>query len=106
MLDGGADFAMSFQARKDDPPFQRRTWKRANPSLDAFPDLEKAIRREAGQARRDPSLLPQFEALHLNLGVSDTQQSTLLDSTTWERCEALPTAARDGEYILGLDLGR
>ena len=96
---------MSFQARKDDPPFQKRTWRRANPSLDAFPDLEKAIRREAGQARRDPSLLPQFEALHLNLGVSDVQQATLLDADTWARCEALPAAAREGAYILGLDLG-
>ena len=105
MLEGGADFAMSYQARKTDPPFQRRTWKRANPSLDAMPDLEAAIRREAEQARRDPSLLNQFEALRLNLGVSETQVATLLDADTWARLEQLPDAARDGEYILGLDLG-
>ena len=105
MLDGGADFAMSYQARKNDPPFQRRTWKRANPSLDAMPDLEKAIRREAELARRDPSLQAQFEALRLNLGVSDTAQMSLLDADTWQRLEKLPTGERDAEYILGLDLG-
>ena len=105
MLDGGADFAMSYAARKNDKPFQRRTWKRANPSLDAMPDLEKAIRREAELARRDPSLQPQFEALRLNLGVSDTAQMSLLDADTWARLEKLPTGERDAEYILGLDLG-
>ena len=105
MLDGGADFAMSFAARKDDKPFQRRTWKRANPSLDAMPDLAKAIKREVEQARCDPYLLPQFEALRLNLGVSDSAQMSLLDAATWERLEQLPDGGRDGEYILGLDLG-
>ena len=105
MLNGGTDFAMSFAARKGDPPFQRRTWKRANPSLDHLPDLEKTIRKEANLARQDESLVPQFEALHLNLGVSDTAQAMLLDADTWTRLERLPDAPREGAYILGLDLG-
>ena len=105
MLDGGADFAMSYAARANDPKFQRRTWKRANPSLDSFPDLEKAIRREADAARRDASLLPQFDALRLNLGVSDTAQMTLLDADTWERLEVQGEVERKGAYILGVDLG-
>ena len=105
LLQGGADFAMSYAARKDDPPFQRRTWKRANPSLDVMPDLEAAIRREAERARRDASLQPQFEALRLNLGVSDTAQMTLLDADTWQRLEAKPDAQMTGAYILGIDLG-
>ena len=30
LLQGGADYSQSHAARPDDPPFQRRTWKRAN----------------------------------------------------------------------------
>ncbi len=37
-------------AAKTDPPFQRRTWKKANPGLDRQPDLERAIRQEAKRA--------------------------------------------------------
>ena len=33
MLAGGADFALTYAARPNDPPFQRRTWQRANPSM-------------------------------------------------------------------------
>ena len=57
MLDGGADFALCFTAREGDPPFWRRTWKRANPSLDHLPDLEAAIRAEAKAAKRDPAFV-------------------------------------------------
>ena len=46
MLAGGADYAQSHAAADDDPPFQRRTWTKANPSLDHMPDLEAAIRKE------------------------------------------------------------
>ena len=68
-----------------------------------MPDLEAAIRTEAGHARRDPALLPAFEALRLNLGTADTEQATLLDAGTWLRIEA--DAAPDGPVVWGLDLG-
>ena len=41
-------------ARDSDPPFRRSTWRRANPGLDALPDLEAAIRREARQGAAGP----------------------------------------------------
>lgn len=105
MLNGGADFAMNFAARPNDPKFQRRTWKRANPSLDHLPEIEKVIRREADLARRDASELPKFDALYLNLGVSDTAQMTLLDADTWERLEVQGEVGITQPYILGVDLG-
>ena len=37
-------------AKKADPPFQKRTWRKANPGLDRQPDLEAAIRQEAARA--------------------------------------------------------
>ena len=67
-LDGGVGYSQIHAARPDDPPFQRRTWKRANPGLDHFPDLEATIRREARKARADPSRLAAFRALRLNMG--------------------------------------
>ena len=60
-LDGhGVGFSQVHAARPDDPPFWRRTWKRANPGLDHFPDLEAVIRSEARAARLDEAALQSF----------------------------------------------
>lgn len=100
-----ADYSQLHAAEKGDPPFQRRTWKRANPSLEFMPHLEARIRKEAEEARRDPSKLAEFEALRLNLGTPDTLQATLLDAQTWQRIEAPEGVERRGRWALGLDLG-
>ena len=104
MLDGGADYAQTHAARPGDPPFWARTWRKANPSLPAMPDLEAAIRREADLARRDPSMLASFRAYRLNQGTDDIVQSTLLDAATWQRIEG--EVERDGRPVWGLDLGQ
>ncbi len=103
MLDGGADYAQCHAAGPDDPPFQRRTWAKANPSLAHMPDLLAAIRGEAAEARRDPAMLAAFAALRLNQGTSDTEQAMLLDAGTWAHIEG--EAAREGPCIWGVDLG-
>ena len=38
-LAGGAGYAQCHAASPDDPPFQKRTWAKANPSLAHMPDL-------------------------------------------------------------------
>ena len=103
MLAGGADYAQSHAARADDPPFQRRTWAKANPSLPAMPDLLAAIVNEARQARQDPALLASFAALRLNLGTADTEVSVLLDAGLWTSIEGESTRA--GPCVWGVDLG-
>ena len=103
MLAGGADYAQSHAARPGDPPFQRRAWRKANPSLDHMPDLEAAIRNEAKQARLDPALLASFAALRLNLGTADTEVSVLRDAGLWTNIEG--EAERAGPVIWGVDLG-
>ena len=107
-LDGiGVGFSLSFAAGKDDPPFQRRTWKRANPSLDHLPDLEKVIRMEAAEAKLDPSAMQSFKALRLNMGVADVVSSVLVDADTWAGAMALPEPeSRARDYVLGIDLGQ
>ena len=97
------DYSQVHAAGPDDPPFQRRTWKRANPGLDAMPDLEAAIRREATAAKRDGSLMAQFRSLRLNQGVADTEISVLLDAGVWQGAEG--EAERSGPCIWGVDLG-
>ena len=101
MLEG--ENGVVYAARPDDPPFQRRTWKRANPSLDAFPWLEDRIREEAAEPRRDPVALAAFEALRLNKGTSDTMESHLIQPGTRKAGEG--RAAAVGDYVLGIDLG-
>ena len=105
MLAGGVDYSQVHAARETDKPFQVRTWKRANPSLDHMPDLRAAIAKEAARARQDATLLPQFEALRLNKGVSDVSQSVLIEASTWRGIEVSEPPNIDAGYILGLDLG-
>ena len=103
MLAGGADYSQVHAAPIDAPKFQARTWRRANPSLPAMPDLEAAIRKEAEEARRDSGLLASFEALRLNQGQADTEVSVLLDAAVWAEGEGL--ADRAGPAVWGCDLG-
>ena len=70
-----------------------------------MPDLLETIRDEADKARADPSLLPAFRALRLNMGVSDVLVNTLIDAGSWERVEADDLPDRAGPYALGMDLG-
>ena len=107
-LDGhGTAFQVTYAAPLDAPPFQRRTWRRANPGLDMLPDLEAVIREEAGDARVDPDALASFRALRLNQGTPDTERAVLLDADAWRRAGALaePDAEDRGGHVLGIDLG-
>ena len=104
LLDGGADYAQSHAAGINDPVFQEKTWRKANPSLRLMPWLLARIRKEAKDARKDPALLPQFKALRLNLGVSDVEVQMLIAAETWRACEG--DAEQAGKYALGIDLGQ
>ena len=104
----GTVYSQVHVARPDDPPFWRRTWKRANPGLDSLPDLEEVIREEAADAKRDPEALASFKALRLNCGVPDTVRSVLLDADAYREAErpAAQAPPRNGPYVLALDLGQ
>ena len=103
MLHGGADYSQLHAARENDPPFQRRTWKKSNPSLDQMPDLERAIRRDAAMAKLDESQLASFQALRLNQGTSDVVRSVLLSADVWRAAEG--DAEPKGKCYWGADLG-
>ena len=103
LLKGGAAYSQVHATRRDDPPFQMRTWRRANPSLDHLPSLAAKLREEAPGARVDPGLLAAFRALRLNAGTADSEVSTLLDAGLWQRIEGV--AAVEGRPTWGVDLG-
>ena len=103
MLAGDCGYWQVHAARAHDPPGQRRTWKRANPSLDHFPSLEARIRREYAAAKRNPSLMASFVALRLNGGTSDVAEAHLLEAGEWLAVEG--TAPLEGPSVWGIDLG-
>ena len=63
----------TYQADADADPFDEAQWHRANPSLRFMPELAATYLEEAEDARDDPSLLPGFKALRLNLGGADVE---------------------------------
>lgn len=90
-------------AGREDDPFDADTWRAANPSWDALPDLREAIRREAEAAKLDPELLPQFQRRRLNLPVTPDAR-TIVAAAEWELLEH-GQAERIGPCYLGADLG-
>ena len=77
-------------------PFDPAQWANANPSLKHFPSLVEVYQREAEEAMGDPSLLPEFLALRLNLGTVDHEIHTLVTTEQWQRWRSRHTAASDG----------
>ena len=100
-----AGYRQVHAAGPGDPPFQVRTIRRANPSLDHLPSLKARIRQEITDAKIDPDSLASFKALRLNQGVSDVARSVLVDADAWARAEGIEWRGRSGGYVLGLDLG-
>ena len=100
-----APYAQTHAAPADAPPFQRRTIRRANPSYDHLPSLQRQLATEAADARRDPDALASWRALRLNQGTHDVSRSVLVDADTWAGLEA-PGGEPRGGYVLGLDLGQ
>ena len=98
-----ADYRQVHAARPSDPPFWKRTWARACPSLPYFPDLEAKIRAEAKKAKRDPAALASFKALRLNLGTSDIIEAALIEAEEWARAEGVADPV--GPCYWGVDLG-
>ena len=103
MLAGnGVGYAQVHAAGENDPPFRMTTIRRANPSVDHLPSLKQELREEAKAAQSDPAMLAAWRALRLNQGVSDIQESYLLDAGTWSRIEG--DAPVEGRPVWGVDL--
>ena len=71
-----------------------------------MPDLRLAIERDASKARDDASMIPRFESLRLNKGVSDVVEALLISAGAWRSIEAAQPPDVKSNYILGIDLGQ
>ena len=103
MLRSADTYTQLHAASKESPPFRVGTWKKANPSYRYLPSLRAELKAEAELAARDGVVLQSFKSLRLNMGVSDVVSGVLLEADVWENIEG--EAEREGEYVLGLDLG-
>ena len=98
-------FAQVHAAAKGDKPFTLATLRKANPGLDhGLPHIE-TLRAEARRAAKDGGELATFQALRLNMGVSEISENLFFDDPeTWAAAEAQGLADPDGRYALGIDL--
>ena len=100
-----ADYTQVHACEKTDPLFHKASWAKACPSLrHGMPSLLAEIRAEAVRVKKNPSLLPSFKALRLNLGTAPVARNHVLDAETWQAAES-STVERSGPYVLALDLG-
>ena len=107
LLQGGttaSTYVQMHAAGADDPPGHRRTWRKANPSIDAMPHLEQAIRDEYRAAMRSESMMRAFKSKRLNMGTGETSRESLIDAETWRDAEVDIEPAAVGGYILGVDV--
>ena len=74
-----------------------------------MPALMAVYEREAREAEADPSLLPAFRALRLNLGTTDTATERLVGLADWilvaPSGEIADPPARSGPVCVGFDAG-
>ena len=72
-----------------------------------MPTLRKQVKRYAKRAKKSPSVMASYRALHLNLGVLDVDRPHLIDPESWLQVEVktkhLPPAT--GPCVWGFDLG-
>ena len=99
-----AEYAQIHACERDDDPFDKVNWDKANPSLGHMPALYETIEQESTRARMDPARLASFEALRLNKGVPDHVESTLVTAQAWLNAEIETVEIGEG-YVLGIDLG-
>lgn len=110
LLNGQADWVANYTA-PDNLPFHKvATWRKANPSMDDFPQLKDALKRECAMAKDDPVAEQAFRSMRLNAGVPVADVEQLCTTEQWrsveKRAGQLSQAERRrGQLVLGVDLG-
>lgn len=92
-----------YTAPVDDPPFQVKTIKKANPAYGDFLNAEE-IKKVASEAKRMPARESSYRNLHLNQRVN--AESPFIDPALWKANGRNPQEAafKGGIVRIGLDL--
>ena len=107
MLDDGDGDGVVVKTLAADPGQPWDKWSTVlacNPMIRCNPSLRKTIKRELLAARKNSHLRPTYEAYRLNLH-RQTNMTMLLEVEDFKRVEARPVPPREGNPIVGLDLG-
>ena len=80
------------------------TIRKCNPLTAVNPRLRRTLLRERDEARRDDRLRARFLSLRLNLPTR-TDGRELIPAHQWEAVLERPVPPREGQPVLGLDLG-
>jgi phage terminase large subunit-like protein len=91
-----------YTAPPEADPWNKRTWKKANPALDDFLSTDH-VRRMASQAQRMPAKENSFRNLVLNQRVA--AEARFLTASTWRECGAEVNIPPGARVYGGLDLG-
>ena len=96
MLSDPEVLSIVYAAAADDDPLAWSTVVKANPSLRVMPALRKELRKEMRLAALDPAALASWQALRLNMGVEDCEQTNILiTADTWKSIEGdVPASGR------------
>ena len=98
------DWERVHSAELTDDPLDLESYRAANPSLAAMPELEAAIVAEIEMARREPMLLQMLRSRRLNLATPDTAESFLLSAENYLALEGEAETV-GSPSIIGFDLG-
>jgi len=79
--------------------------QKCNPLMWKHKKSRALLLRERDEARSDPMLKAYFISYRLNQPIGDETQM-LLTLEDWDRVIARPVAAREGEPVVGIDLGQ
>ena len=77
----------------------------ANPSWKYLPTLQRELKKEMQDAKKNTALLSSYKSLRLNMGLPDVDKSVLLDAELWKELETSGQPMREGVCIWGVDLG-
>ena len=106
LIAGGSKGSTYVQALQADVE-KWETWseiRRVNPLTAISEDFRKRLRSERDGALADTRLKARFLSYRLNVPSGD-ESTMLLDVADWERMTERETPARDGQPIVGIDLG-
>lgn len=98
--------SMVYAAHKDDPLFNVKTYRKANPSYDHLPDLRQTIEAESKEAEAGGDDLADFKAFRLNMGTPEvTGKELIVSLANWRAVVKDIPPPRKGPVFVGIDLG-
>ena len=99
----GSTYVQSLQGKRELWDDWREV-RRVNPLTVISPEFRKKLREELNAAQTDTRLKARFLSYRLNVPTAD-ESVMLLNVPDWQQVLSRPVAGRDGQPVVGIDLG-